>query len=131
MILVGCTEFDEFIGDASDYGDKHDARRNTQWQGRAAQQGKDENGDDHHNQQECGAATRVDEAATSNGLYSQFVTGFVRVDGFVLCAVIAKDSLNIRDRADGPYVAQKQSQSDDALQQVTDEIRGNQVIYEA
>ncbi len=73
----------------------------------------------------------MDNGVASNVFDGQLVTRFVCVYGFMLCAVIAENSLDVGDKADGPYIAQKQAQTDDAFQQVAGEAGGYMAIHQA
>ena len=77
---------------------------------------------DHHHQNEAGTAAQMACGVVCHIFRSQFFTGFVSVDGFMLRAVILKDPQNIVHTADQQKVDQKDDDADNALQQTAAEI---------
>ena len=98
-------EADQLVGDPGDHRQEQDPARDQPVQGRAPEEGEDEDRDHHHPEQERGAAARVDEAEALHLLRHELLTGLVGVDHLVLCGVVLEDPLQVGQERDHEQVA--------------------------
>ena len=92
-MLCGIT--DDLIRDSGDQWKKNDARQKLCRETIEANNGKDQNADDHHDEQEAGSAARVKRRESSGVVDIQFLAGFEVVNRLVLRAVILEDTIHI------------------------------------
>ena len=98
---------DDLIGNTDDDRQKQQLKPDTHPYAVPGEQGKNEDGNDEHNQQKAGAAARVKPDVFFGVFRRQFVAGLITGNRFMLRAVIFKHAVDIRHARDRKQIKHK------------------------
>mgnify|MGYP001061100094 CR=1 FL=1 len=107
-----------FVGNARQHRNQQHARHQPPDQVERSQQAEKQHREQHQGQQEGSAAARMLQGKLADVLGGQLGARFEGIDGFVLRAVVCKDSFDLRHLPDRPDIAYQDQQARHPFQQV-------------
>ena len=110
------------VGDADHDGQQDKAQNHAQPDVIHLHKGKNQDGNDHHDDHKAGAAARMEARHAAHVLHGQRQTGLVAENGLVLGTVIAEGALDVLHVGNRPHKDQKQDDTHHAFEQTAHKV---------